>query len=158
MGPMSATPASAPNTSDWLARFRNGLWEESKNDFGIDRQMQHEKPPTVRGFTGLPDVNTQDEAMRWSQGRADDDGIVDRSREHLGTTDAMIIRVRRKLLAAAKALNEHGAVPPGVDEPRFYRMRSGWVVLPKNTDWWEATRDQREAFRKEAPVPLTTTG
>jgi hypothetical protein len=138
-----------PNTSDWLGRFRNPLSEQVETDFGIDRQKQHDKPPSGSGFTGLPDVNTQDEAMKWGQGRADNNGIVRRDIEHLGTTDAMIIRVRRKLLDAAKALRDQGTTPPGVDTPVAYRLRSGWVVMPEGVDWWEASRELREGFKRQ---------
>jgi hypothetical protein len=95
--------------------------------------------------------------MKWSQGRANDGGIVRRDREHLGTTDAAIIRVRRLLLEAAKALRDHGTEPPCVDAPEAYRQRSGWVVLPKGVDFWEGARPLREAFKNEAvPIAVTT--
>jgi hypothetical protein len=142
----SGARTTLPNTTDWLGRFRNPLTLEVENDFGLDRTVQSAKPATVRGYTGLADVNHQDEAMRWSQGRANDNGIVNRTREHLGTTDSMIIRVRRRLLDAAKALNERNVPPPGVENPWSYRLRSGWAVLPENVDWWEGSRELRETF------------
>ncbi|HEX5370741.1 MAG TPA: hypothetical protein VFY10_15135, partial [Dehalococcoidia bacterium] len=70
------------------------------------------------------------------------------SREHLGTTDQLIIRTRRRVIAAARALRENGTIPPGVDNPEFYRKRSGGVVLPRSVDWWDATHDLRQAFVK----------
>jgi hypothetical protein len=85
--------------------------------------------------------------MKWSQGRAANDGIVDRSREHLGTTDSAIVRVRLRLLEAAKALRERGVTPPCVDTPEVYRQRSGWLILPRGTDYWEGSRELREGFR-----------
>ena len=80
--------------------------------------------------------------------------VMDRSREHLGTTDALIIRTRRKMLACARALAETGVVPPGVDSPEVYHQRSGGIILPRSADWWEATREVREQFNAkpiEAP-------
>jgi hypothetical protein len=71
--------------------------------------------------------------------------IYDRSREHLGSADAMVIRVRRRLIAAVQA-HMRGVAPPGVDEPEVYRVRSGGVVLPDGADWVEATSDLRRAF------------
>ena len=62
----------------------------------------------------------------------------------------MIIRTRRRYLAAAKALRDQGITPPGVDKPEAYRQRSGQAILPRNADWWEATKEVRERF--EAPV------
>jgi hypothetical protein len=80
-------------------------------------------------------------AMTWSMGP-----IYDRSHEHLGTTDGLIIRTRRRMINAAKALQAEGTVPPGVDNPEIYAQRSGQVVLPRNVDWWESTRELRKAF------------
>ena len=37
----------------------------------------------------------------------------------------MVIRVRRRLIAAATALAERGVVPPGVDAPEVYAVRAG---------------------------------
>ncbi|HWO72449.1 MAG TPA: hypothetical protein VNN21_02735, partial [Dehalococcoidia bacterium] len=120
-------------------------------DFGIDREEQRTSR-TQTGFTGLPNVPVQDGAITWSQGT-----IVNRTKEHLATTDSMVIRVRRRLIAAAKALREHGTVPPGVDNPRVYRQRSGWALLPEGTDWWEALRPLREGFQEVEvpPVPVS---
>jgi hypothetical protein len=72
--------------------------------------------------------------------------IYDRSKEHLGTADAMVIRTRLRLLNAAKALRDRGETPPGVDCPEVYRQRSGGVILPRSVDWWEATTELRKAY------------
>ena len=98
---------------------------------------------TVTGYTGMPSVIVQDSAITWSQG-----AIVDRSKEALGSTDAMIIRVRRRLLAAARELRENGTTPPGVEQPEIYRQRSGWALVPTDADFWEHLRPLREAFQK----------
>jgi hypothetical protein len=67
----------------------------------------------------------------------------------------MIIRARRRVINAAKALRDGGVVPPGVDQPEVYRHRSGGVVLPRSADWLEATRALRQAF---VPPPATAPG
>jgi len=72
--------------------------------------------------------------------------VLDRSHEHLGTTDATIIQVRRKLINAARALRDQGITPPGVDEPDFYAVRSASVVLPRDANWIEATQETLKAF------------
>jgi hypothetical protein len=64
----------------------------------------------------------------------------------------MVIRVRERLLDAAMALRDKGTVPPGVDSAHVYRQRSGWVILPRGVDYWEATRPLREAFALEQLV------
>jgi hypothetical protein len=58
----------------------------------------------------------------------------------------MVIRSRRRVINAAKALRDAGVVPPGVDEPAVYRCRSGGVILPRGADWLDATKDLRRAF------------
>jgi hypothetical protein len=50
------------------------------------------------------------------------------------------------MIAAATALAEDGTVPPGVDNPDFYAVRSGGVILRNDADWVEATHDLRKAF------------
>lgn len=72
--------------------------------------------------------------------------IVDRDHEHLGPADAMIIRVRQRLLAAARALRDDGAPPPGVDAPWLYRVRPVGMVLPQGADWLRATQPARDAW------------
>jgi phenylpropionate dioxygenase-like ring-hydroxylating dioxygenase large terminal subunit len=138
-----------PNTTDWLGRFRNAL--DPTTDFGLDRDLQVRRAPDFTGWTGIPGgVPAQDEAMKWSQGRTDHHGVVDRTREHLGSTDAAIIRVRHHLIEAAKALRQSGTPPPCVDAPEVYRQRSGWVFLPRGVDFWEGTKELREGFRAPA--------
>ncbi len=66
--------------------------------------------------------------------------IYDRTQEHLATSDAMIIRARRHLIEAAKALRDKGTIPPGVDSPHLYRMRSGGALLPKGVKGLELLR------------------
>jgi nitrite reductase/ring-hydroxylating ferredoxin subunit len=128
-----------PNSSDWLGRFRTKA--SPANDFLLDREIQ--RGNTGRwGYTGIPGgAAMQDAAMTWSMG-----SIFDRSKERLGSTDTMIIRVRRRLIASAQALADHGTVPPGVDRPEVYRVRSGGVFLPQDANWMAATEDLRRAF------------
>jgi phenylpropionate dioxygenase-like ring-hydroxylating dioxygenase large terminal subunit len=122
-----------PNTSDWLGRFR--LEADASNDYQIDREKQRTKV----NFTGLANVPLEDQAITESMGP-----IYDRTHEHLGTSDAMVIRTRRRLINAAKALRDSGTPPPAVDQPELYRIRSGGIVLPRSADWLEATKPLRE--------------
>jgi hypothetical protein len=121
------------DTTDWLGRFR--LAQNADNDYLIDRDAQRRD-----SFTGIAGIHQQDQAITEAMGP-----IVDRAREHLGSSDAMVIRTRRRAIAAARALREGGVVPPGVDEPAVYRRRSGGVVLPRSADWREATRELQQA-------------
>jgi hypothetical protein len=124
-----------PNTSDWLGRFR--LAANASNDYRIDRDKQRRR----EDFTGIPGIHTQDQAITESMGT-----IYDRQRERLGTSDVMVIRVRRRLAEAARALAERGVTPPGVDNPEVYRVRSGGAFLPVAADWLAGTAELRKAF------------
>jgi hypothetical protein len=57
----------------------------------------------------------------------------------------MLIRVRRRLLAAAEGLVNRSVTPPGVDHPEAYAVRGGGVILPNGADWLEATAELRKA-------------
>jgi phenylpropionate dioxygenase-like ring-hydroxylating dioxygenase large terminal subunit len=127
-----------PRTTDWYGRWQPIVQPE--NDFLIDRDVQRRNSgPT--GFTGINGIAMQDAAVTTSMGP-----IYNRTQEHLGTSDAMVIRVRRRVIAAIQAHLRYGTVPPGVDTPEAYRVRSGGVLLPEGADWVEATRELRQAF------------
>src|SRR2546422_691686 len=102
--------------------------------------------------TGIAGIHQQDQAITESMGP-----IYDRTQEHLGTSDAMVIRTRRRAINAAKALRDTGDVPPGVDDPKLYRCRSGGVILPRAADWLDATKELRQVFvgdeRADAAAP-----
>jgi hypothetical protein len=55
----------------------------------------------------------------------------------------MVIRTRRRMLGAVRALRDAGVLPPGVDEPGLYRQRSGSIILPRGADWLESTKHLR---------------
>ena len=128
-----------PSTTDWLGRWR--LAANRSNDHEIDREAQR-----TQSYTGIAGIHLQDQAITESMGP-----IMGRATEHLGTSDAMVIRTRRRLIAAAKALRDHGTAPPAVDDPQAYRLRSGGVVLPRGADWLEATEELRRV--PEGSVP-----
>ena len=134
-----------PNTTAWNGRFN--ITQGPENEFMLDRELQK----SGTSYSGIPGgARPQDMAVTYSMG-----SIYDRSREHLGTTDQLIIRTRRRVLNAAKALRQHGVTPPGVDNPEFYRQRSGGIVLPRSVDWWEGTKELRQTFVKhEGLKPL----
>jgi hypothetical protein len=124
-----------PNTTEWLGRWRTAA--NKRNEYLLDREAQQ----NMESYTGIVGIGMQDQAVTESMG-----DVYDRSQEHLGTSDMMIIKTRQRLLDAAKALRDEGVVPSGVDEPAVYRVRSGGIILPKDADWIEATRERRKAF------------
>ena len=121
-----------------------GAWRlkaSRHNDYLMEYEAQR-----TRRFSGVPTVNLQDQAMQEGMG-----SISDRSIEHLGATDVAQIRVRHRLLEAAKALRDHNAPAPAVDTPSVYRVRSGSGILPKDVPWLEGTEAWYTA-RPEVPV------
>jgi acyl transferase domain-containing protein len=68
---------------------------------------------------------------------------LDRAIEHVGTSDMMVIRIRRRLIEAARALAEEKVAPPGVDNPEVYRTRPVSAMLPDGVDWLEASAELR---------------
>jgi phthalate 4,5-dioxygenase oxygenase subunit len=124
-----------PNTTDWFGRWRlNG---RSVNDWLIDRGAQ----ATGGNYTGIAGIHQQDQAVTESMGP-----ITDHLSEHLGPSDMMIMRTRRRLLAAARAFAKNGKAPPGVDDPEImYRVRSGDFVTESGLDWHAAYDRQMDA-------------
>ena len=141
-----ARTALLPNTTDWYGRFR--LAANAGNDYGIDRDLQRRED-----YTGIEGIFTQDQAITESMGE-----IYDRTREHLGSSDAMVIRVRRRLLAAARELAERGVTPYSADHPEVYRQRSGGVILPEGADWIAATEELRKAYVEHPELDAALAG
>jgi phenylpropionate dioxygenase-like ring-hydroxylating dioxygenase large terminal subunit len=101
------------------------------NDYLIDRALQKTKT-----FTGITGVNTQDMALQEGMGP-----IVDRSKEHLGTSDRAIIVMRQLLL---EALDDCAAGRPirGTDPATYAHVRAVDLVIPPAPDWREALKDE----------------
>jgi hypothetical protein len=140
-------PGPASNGTGWHDRFRPE--EQLDNDYFIDRQAQREG----RIFTGILSGYMQDQMITESM-----QPLFDRSREQLGSSDVMIIRVRRRLLQAARALRDTGATPPGVDAPQAYAVRSGGVELPRGTDWLAATAELRRGHTEHPELSREVMG
>jgi hypothetical protein len=121
-------------TAGWL--FQPAV--QPDNDFLIDRAAQPNDGSAASSASGHRHAGCR---RHLSMGP-----IYDRRKEHLGTSDAMVIRVRRRVLAAIKAHMHYGTIPPGVDDPSAYRVRSGGVLLPEGADWVAATLELRKAF------------
>jgi len=124
----------APATSEPYGDVRTAA--HRGNDYGMDWDVHR-----TRMFCGIPGFGVQDQAIQESQG-----AIVDRTQERLGTSDSAIIQVRKRLLAAAKALRDEGAPPPGRN-PASFRVRSVSIILAPGASWVEG------AMSKLVPTP-----
>ena len=118
------------------------------NNYAINYEIQK-----TANMSGIPrGGNLQDRAMTETMGV-----IYDRTREHLGTSDRMIIAARQMLMSAARNFQEDGTQPAHVNDTKLYRIRSASAILPEGADWQEATKENRDADAG-APVsfvPLT---
>ena len=95
-----------------------------QNHFLQDRRYQR-----VGGsFTGIHGIREQDTAV--VEGMGD---IVDRTREHLGTSDMAVIAMRRILLNGAKALLQ-GEEPAVAHQPDAYGVHAWSAVLGQDRD------------------------
>ena len=121
---------SGPWKPEQKGTFYSKWWPEMspETDFHMDLETKKKF-----SYTGIPNVRQQDAALEWSMGP-----IMDRTKEHLGTADATVIRTRRLLIAAARALAEDGTPPPGSQNPELYKVRSCSIVLAGGQDWLEA--------------------
>jgi phthalate 4,5-dioxygenase len=134
--------------ADWTARqptYRGGEQLEGfrkvsnrDNNWRIDRQVQKHET-----FTGIDGINTQDHAVQESMGP-----IVDRSREHLGTTDRAVV-ASRLLLLKSIATVEAGDDPPGLSES-YHGIRAIEQVLEPGVAWRDALLP--EAYPAGLPV------
>jgi phenylpropionate dioxygenase-like ring-hydroxylating dioxygenase large terminal subunit len=133
-----------PNTTDWLGRWR--LAANSDNDWGIDRASQQDNVI----YSGIESIHLQDQAVTESMGP-----ILDRSFEHLGPSDQMITRTRRRLLMAARGLRDKRTPPPGVEDVEVFRgARGGYFVSDEASGWQDAYAQQLAAASRPAPAAL----
>jgi phthalate 4,5-dioxygenase len=123
-----------PDTDDWLGKARFAA--NAANDYLLDRERQKKV-----NFSGLENVTPiQDAAMQESMGP-----IVDRTKEHLGASDAAIVQLRRRLMHAARQLQSNHQAPPGVEEPKLYRKHGDQLLLGANDAWPEHYAAKMEA-------------
>jgi hypothetical protein len=112
--------------------------ERADNDYLIDRDAQRTK-----SFTGVTGIRAQDAMVTESAG-----AIVDRSREHLGTSDKAVIAFRQRMLAAARRL-EQGLEPQAPYDPDCYRVRAHSALVSRD----ERDFVENEEFRRAMLAP-----
>lgn len=148
--PGALAPGVGPMKPEQHGRFFAKWWPQAApdSDFLMDLDAKRS-----RNVTGIPTVRLQDSAVIHSMG-----AIMDRTREHLGTTDVSIIRARRMLIGAARALAAHGTPPPGSEHPGMYNVRSCATILPPGADWEEELDAWHTCRTTEFPRLLAEAG
>jgi phenylpropionate dioxygenase-like ring-hydroxylating dioxygenase large terminal subunit len=114
---------------DWLNKNYVSKLNRS-NDYGIDRLLQK-----TSSMTGIQGINTQDFALQEGMGP-----VVDRTKEHLGTTDRAIITLRQILLESIDA-QERGETLRAIDPATYRNVRSVDRMIEKDKEWRAATKD-----------------
>ena len=109
--------------------------ENKGNDYLIDRAAQR-----TTSFTGIKSIPAQDWAVQEDMGGP----IVDRSIEHLVSSDAAIISVRKRLINTARELQE-GAEPREPQAGSRYGVRPIDIMLESQAEVWDGARDYLEA-------------
>jgi phthalate 4,5-dioxygenase oxygenase subunit len=119
-------------TSAPFGRWRPALTLE--NDFHQDRELQK-----TGIYSGIAEFWAQDAAPQLTMGT-----IANRTTEHLGTSDAGIIAMRRRLLGAAKKFANDGVTPPEISHPEVYQVRADALFLQPDASWVTSTTDRRK--------------
>ena len=148
--PSATSARNRAQTSAWLPPRRTGMvprWrmaENDSNDWGLDRQAQRSN--TI--YTGIEGIHLQDQAITESMGP-----ITDFTHEHLAPSDRMITRTRRRLLMAARALRDNGAMPPGAEDASVYRgARSGYLISAAPSQWQQMYANELAAAAHPPPA------
>ena len=115
------------------------------NDYLMDRRAQK----AGMTYSGVEGIAMQDASLQESAG-----AIVDRSKEHLASTDTGIIMARQRLLHAVKLLVDGGITTlPGVD-PAHQKVRSVSIILPADQPFKDGVREALIARPEAAPVSV----
>ena len=143
-GAYTEAPRDGMVPGTWLGKANK------RNHYLIDRDVQK-----TETFSGIPNSmgRAQDAAMTDSMG-----AVVDRTEEHLGTTDTAIIRMRRRLIQGAKQLQQ-GIEPYAAQHPEVYSVRSGGALLPRDVFFTDDPEVMADITAKPGllQAPLQTT-
>jgi len=101
------------------------------NDYLLDRDRQRRE-----NFTGMRGIREQDIAVQEDQYG---EPIADRTKEHLGTSDAGVIALRRRLLNAVRNF-QRGQEPPEPRRGHMYRVHPAAYVARREVAFEKVAR------------------
>jgi phthalate 4,5-dioxygenase oxygenase subunit len=93
-------------------------------------------------FSGISGAAIQDRAVQESMGP-----IIDRTKEHLGTSDKAVIFYRRLLLKKLDEMRD-GSPLPGLDPSLSFDQRACSFALPASVPWQDVVGWQEEYENK----------
>jgi phthalate 4,5-dioxygenase oxygenase subunit len=111
-----------------------GIWLDK--DFrklrNIDNwYMQDRAMMRSENMSGIKGILTQDHAVSETQG-----AILDRTKEHLGTSDIAVVAWRRLMLRSARTLAEKGEAPEALTSPIDWgQIKAATIVFPIEQTW-----------------------
>ena len=112
--------------NEWRPRGNRG------NMYLLDRDRQRHST-----YSGISGIAMQDLAITDSMGP-----VVDRTKEHLGTGDILVVRVRRFLLKMARQIEDSDTAMPG-DNRNYTQIDTRMVIAPKSVSY-EDVLEHRE--------------
>jgi phenylpropionate dioxygenase-like ring-hydroxylating dioxygenase large terminal subunit len=107
-----------------------------------ERWGQDREKMRAGAYTGLPGTVPEDAAMIMSMGP-----IYDRSRENLVPADQLCIRMRRRMLEAARDL-QAGIEPFQLKPDETIKLGGKWTLLSDPARWQEVMVPGHEPFRR----------
>jgi phthalate 4,5-dioxygenase len=112
-----------------------GHWidENFRKKVNIDNWYgQTKEAMTTENFSGIRGIMTQDHAVSETQGR-----ILDRTKEHLGTSDIAVVAWRRLMLKTAKDAATLTAATNAAAETDWSVVKAATVLYPTGQHWKE---------------------
>ncbi len=111
-----------------------GHWVDAdfRKELNIDNWYQQDREMMrTTNMSGIRGILTQDHAVSETQGR-----ILDRTKEHLGTSDVAVVAWRRQMLRTARALAEKGEAPPMTTAAIDWgQIKAATVVFSSSVSW-----------------------
>lgn len=111
-----------------------GHWvdENFRKKLNIDNWYEQDREAMkTASMSGIKGILTQDHAVSETQGR-----ILDRTREHLGTSDVAVVAWRRQMIRTARALAERNEVPLVLSAPiPWQQIRAATVIFSAGRTW-----------------------
>jgi phthalate 4,5-dioxygenase oxygenase subunit len=102
-----------------------------ENLWGQDREAMKRTRGDSFSFSGMSGVQVEDLGVQESMGP-----VYDRSKEHLGTSDVAVIRMRRLMIEAARALQRGDPEVVGLNDQFGYDRIWGWEKALDPTEAW----------------------
>ncbi|WP_322060635.1 Rieske 2Fe-2S domain-containing protein [Paraburkholderia sp. J63] len=111
-----------------------GHWvdEHFRKKLNIDNWYEQDREAMkTASMSGIKGILTQDHAVSETQGR-----ILDRTKEHLGTSDVAVVAWRRQMIRTARALAERNEIPPVLSAPiPWQQIRAATVIFANDRTW-----------------------